>query len=115
MINRRREPRIVVELLLGVWGIDTDGKRFQQEVRARDISLSGALLSELEAELRPGDLIGVQYEGKQARFRVVWVRQSGDRRKIQAAIHRVDSDPCPWRELLAQPPASSMSPAAQTT
>lgn len=114
MINRRREPRVVVGLLLGVWGIDSYGKRFQQEARARDISLSGALLSELEAELRPGDLLGVQYAGKQARFRVIWVHESGDERKLQAAIHRVKEDECPWQELLAQSGALPMRPVAQT-
>ncbi|HUO26328.1 MAG TPA: PilZ domain-containing protein [Candidatus Aquilonibacter sp.] len=102
MTDRRREPRVQVNLPLRVWGTDSQGERFLQEVHARDISLSGALLSELEVELRPGDLIGVQYEGKQARFRVVWLRHSGDRRKIQAAIHRLSSDQCPWLHLLGE-------------
>ena len=100
MHERRREPRIEVDLPLCVWGIDTKGDRFLQQARARDISLSGALLSQLDAELRSGDLIGVLYAGRHARFRVIWVRYSGTSRKIQAAIHRLDEDECPWQSLL---------------
>jgi len=110
MIERRREPRIEVDFPLCVWGIDTKGDRFLQQVRARDISLSGALLSGLDAELRSGDLVGVLYAGRKARFRVVWVRYCGTSRKIQAAIHRLEQDECPWEELLV-----SQEPARSTT
>jgi hypothetical protein len=96
MIERRHEPRAEVDLVLAVWGIDSKGDRFLQHARARDVSLSGALLSELDAELRSGDLVGVLYASKKARFRVVWVRYSGTSRKIQAAIHRLEGDECPW-------------------
>lgn len=101
MIERRREPRIEVDFPLCVWGIDIKGDRFLQQARARDISLSGALLCGLDAELRSGDLVGVLYAGRKARFRVVWVRYCGTSRKIQAAIHRLEQDQCPWEELLA--------------
>jgi len=73
-IDRRREARTEVDLGLLVWGVDTRGERFLQEARARDISLSGALLSGLDTDLRAGDVVGVLYAGKKARFRVVWIR-----------------------------------------
>ena len=55
--DRRREPRTTADIALTVWGVDTRGERFLQVARARDISLSGALLSGLDAELRSGDVI----------------------------------------------------------
>jgi hypothetical protein len=100
--DRRREPRTDIDLGLTVWGIDTRGDRFLQETRARDISLSGALLVGLDAELRSGDVIGILYAGKKARYRVVWVRHSGTSDKVQAAVHRFAADECPWKELLAE-------------
>ena len=99
--HRRREPRTDLALGLTVWGVDTRGDRFLQETRARDISLSGALLVGLDAELRSGDVIGILYAGKKARYRVVWVRHSGTSDKVQAAVHRFAADECPWKELLA--------------
>jgi hypothetical protein len=104
-IDRRREPRSEVDLALTVWGVDTRGERFLQEAHARDISMSGALLSGLDAELRSGDVIGILYAGKKARYRVVWVRESGSSRKVQAAVHRLEADECPWKDLLTEDPA----------
>lgn len=111
--ERRCETRSDIDVGLTVWGVDTRGDRFLQEARARDISLSGALLSGLDSELRSGDVIGVLYAGKKARYRVVWVRQSGNSQKVQAAIHRFADDECPWKELLVEAqvePAPSISP-----
>ena len=105
--DRRREPRIDADLPLTVWGIDTRGDRFLQQAYARDISLSGALLSGLDAELRSGDVIGILYAGKKARYRVVWVRESGNGLKVQAAVHRIARDECPWKELLAEESAEA--------
>ncbi len=101
MIERRREPRAGADFPLRVWGVDTRGERFLQEARARDISLSGALLSHLDAELRSGDLIGVLYQGRTARFRVVWVSYRERGQKMQVAIHRIAADECPWLDRLA--------------
>jgi hypothetical protein len=113
--DRRREPRIKADLPIRVWGVDTWGKRFLQEVRARDISLNGALLSGLDSELRSGDVVGILYAGKQARYRVVWVRQSGSADKVQAAVHRFAPDECPWKELLAQEQAAAITHHPEAT
>lgn len=108
--ERRREPRSDVDLAVTVWGIDTRGDRFLQPARARNISLSGALLSGLDADLRSGDVIGILYAGKKARYRVVWVRESANGLKVQAAIHRIAPDECPWKELLPEERASNPQP-----
>jgi len=100
--DRRREPRTAIDLPLTVWGVDTKGEQFLQDVRARDISLSGALLSGLDVDLASGDVIGILHAGRKARFRVVWIRydESGD--KLQAAVHRLPADACPWLSLLTE-------------
>lgn len=101
-IDRRREPRITVELTLMVWGVDIRGERFVQEAHARDISLSGALLSGINADLQSGDVIGILCGKKRARFRVVWIRydEGGDRMLV--AVHRMQGDACPWEDLLVK-------------
>ena len=106
-IDRRGETRSVANFSVTVWGVDTQGERFLQEARVRDFSLSGALLSGLEADLRSGDVIGVLYAGAKARFRVVWVRYDDVGDKVQAAIHRIAPDVCPWQALLPNDAATS--------
>jgi hypothetical protein len=116
--ERRRESRTKTDLALTVWGVDATGERFLQKAQAREISLSGALLSGIVTELRSGDVIGILYAGKKARYRVVWVGRSGSPPgstpgtppKIQAAIHRFASDECPWKDLLAEEPACTAAP-----
>lgn len=100
-IDRRREPRSEANLPVTVWGVDTRGERFLQQASAREISLSGALLSGIDAELRSGDVIGILYSGRKARYRVIWVCYSNPVQKTQAAVHRIEPDACPWQELLA--------------
>jgi hypothetical protein len=110
-IERRREPRTPIDLTLQVWGVDIRGERFLQTARARDISLSGALLSGLETDLRSGDVIGILYAGRRARFRVIWLRYDGDGDKMLVAVHRVAADACPWQDLLAEDPGQESASA----
>ncbi len=116
IVERRREGRTPSDVALTIWGVDTRGERFLQDARARDISLSGALLSGLDSELRSGDVVGILYAGKKARFRVVWIRYDGTGDKMEVAVHRFEADPCPWMELLldgepARPlPVSTQNP-----
>ncbi len=112
--DRRREPRTDIDLGLTVWGVDTRGGHFLQEARAREVSLSGALIVGLDAELRSGDVIGILYAGNKARYRVVWVRLSGTGDKVQAAVHRLAPDECPWRDLLTEEQAESKAKEGQS-
>ena len=48
-----------------------------QEVRAREISIFGALLSRRDADIQSGDVIGVLSGKKKARYRVLWIRYDG--------------------------------------
>jgi hypothetical protein len=115
MIERRHEPRTKLDLALQVWGIDGKGEKFLQEARARDISLSGALLTGLDLKLRSGDVIGVLYAGKSARYRVVWVHYDGTGEKMQVAVHRVEADACPWLDLLANEEVTRSASASTTS
>jgi len=108
--DRRREPRTKADLELTVWGVDATGERFLQKAHAREISLSGALLYGLDTDLRSGDVIGILYAGRKARYRVVWVGRSGSPPKLRAAVHRFASDECPWKDLLAEEPACTAAP-----
>jgi hypothetical protein len=59
-----------MHLGLLVWRVDTKSEHLQQEARARDISLSGALVSGIDADVRSGNVIGILYAGRKARYRV---------------------------------------------
>lgn len=102
MIERRRNPRVQSDIPVQVWGRDVRGQRFFQSAVATNVSQSGALLSGLECELRTGDLIGIAYNGTEARFRVIWGCDSGNSQKIRVAVQKLAGDPCPWKDRLPQ-------------
>ena len=108
----RPEARVDADLPVRVWGMDANGKPFFQNVRARNISSQGALVSGIEHALKPGDVIGVQHEQKKARFRVVWVVDAGGIQKNQAGLQMLDGQECPWKQSLAQGLAASGGAAA---
>jgi hypothetical protein len=70
------------------------GERFLQHAHARDISLSGAMSSVLDMKLRSGDVIGILYASKQARYRLTWIRYHGGGDRMEAAVHPIAADAC---------------------
>ena len=100
--ERRSEPRVSVDLSVQVYGIDADGKRFEQAVKARNISLRGALLVGLERTLRSGDLIKIQRGDRSARFQVVWVSPDTLARTLKVAVQRIEADACIWADEMVQ-------------
>jgi len=77
-----------------------NGQTFNQQVQARNISISGALFSGLEHQLKVGDVVGVQYNNQKTRCKVIWVMDSGAIQKFQAGVQIVTGQDCPWKEQL---------------
>lgn len=101
MEERRREPRITVDLVVDVWGRDQSGEPFVQPAHARNISLSGALLEGLTHDVRSGDIIGIQRGPHKAAFRVVWAMDSRTAKGMRVAVHKLEGQECPWRAELS--------------
>lgn len=114
----RPEPRVETDLIVRVWGMNSDSRPFFQNAHARNISSDGALLSGLEHQLTAGDTIGVQLGSVKARFKVIWVIEAGHLQKIQAGVQLLTGQPCPWKDELAKPaepaaPVPTASPDAK--
>jgi hypothetical protein len=74
----------------------SNNQPFHQNAVAQNVSATGACISGLEQELKVGDVIGVQYETKKARCKVVWVLEAGGLKKIQVGVQLVVDQECPW-------------------
>lgn len=99
-MEHRHEPRKNERLVVTINGRDKTGQFFKEQVVASRISKSGALLSGLSRHARLGDVISVEYGGKKSRFKVVWIRDSESHHLIQAAIHLMKAETCPWAHTL---------------
>jgi len=102
-MEHRHEPRKNERLIVTINGRDKTGHFFEQRVEASRISGSGALLSGISRHVRPGDVISVAYGGKESRFKIVWLRDSESHYLIQAAIHLMKAETCPWKDSSEQP------------
>jgi len=93
-------PRATLDLKVRVWGMGANNQPFFQNAMAQNISVTGACIYGIEPELKVGDVIGVQYEGKKARCRVVWVVDAGALKKTQVGVQLVAEQECPWAAAL---------------
>jgi hypothetical protein len=87
------------DLLVRVWGMAA-GHAFFQNVQARELRSDGALLAGIEHPLQVEDVIGVQYAGKKARFRVQQINDSGLPQRFKVQIQIVSGQECPWKDLV---------------
>src|SRR5258708_10674370 len=89
-------PRATLDLKVRVWGMGANNQPFFQNAIAQNISATGACIYGIEPELKVGDVIGVQYETRKARCKVVWVVDAGALRKTQIGVQLVMDQDCPW-------------------
>lgn len=102
MSEHRPDPRLTTDLFVRVWGMAATGQTFNQVVHARNISISGALFSGLEHELKVGDIVGVQYKERKSRCKVIWVMDTNSAQRIQAGVEIVADQDCPWKTELPE-------------
>jgi hypothetical protein len=83
---KRREHRVNVPLSVRLWGLDSAGKVFSEQVTTLNIATNGARLSGVTAALEPGFMVGVQCGNMRARFMVVWIGEKGTLREGQVGL-----------------------------
>jgi len=93
-------PRATLDLKVRVWGMGSNNQPFFQNAMAQNVSATGACLYGIEPDLKVGDVIGVQYEARKARCKVVWVVDAGALKKTQIGVELVADQDCPWVAVL---------------
>lgn len=95
-MDRRRQQRISVELPVKIWGMDSHSRPFTQPATLRTISGRGATLQGVNAQLKPGDLVDLQYQGAKAQFRVVWLGKVGTEMQGEVGVENLSKDVQLW-------------------
>jgi len=62
---------------------------FHQNATAQNVSRTGACICGLEHDVKVGDVIGIQYENKKARCKVIWVMEASGLKKVQVGVQLV--------------------------
>ena len=98
-MDKRQETRREADITVRIWGMDSDGRAFFQNVQANGLTTDGASLYGIAHPLKMGDVIGVQYGERKARFKIMWLVDRGTVRKIEAGIQVMDGQTAPWIDL----------------
>jgi hypothetical protein len=95
-MDRRKQQRVFVELPVQIWGMDAHSRPFMQPASLRTISGRGATLQGVSAQLKPGDVVDLQYQGTKAQFRIVWLGKSGTEMQGEVGIENLSADVALW-------------------
>ena len=95
-MDRRKQSRVFVDLPVQIWGMDTHCRPFMQPASLRTISRGGATLQCVDAQLRPGDVVDVLYEGTRAQFRIVWCGKAGTEMAGEVGIESLSAGAMLW-------------------
>jgi hypothetical protein len=95
-MDRRRQQRVSVELPVTIWGMDAQGHPFTQSASLRTSSGRGATLQGISAQLKPSDVVDLQYQGTKAQFRVVWLGKLGTEMQGEVGVERLSTDVQLW-------------------
>jgi hypothetical protein len=101
-MEKRPESRVTADIPVRVWGMDAEGKPFFQSGLAASLSSEGAQLTHLHHCLKTGEIIGIQYGDKKARFRVIWSTPSTAPRNNKAGVQILPDQTAPWTELASE-------------
>lgn len=95
-MDRRSQQRISVELPVEIHGTDANAHPFHLPASLRNISGRGATLQGVNAPLKPGDVVDLQYQGTKAQFRVVWLGKAGTEMQGKVGVENLTSDIHLW-------------------
>lgn len=71
-----------------------------QLAMVRNISDNGALLEGMRSQLRPGEVVDLQYNQVRAEFMVVWAGKPGSCEQGELGLQTLPSQPSVWESYL---------------
>ena len=101
-MDRRRDTRIETALPVRIWGVDSYSRPFMQLASVCNLSSLGVVLQNVRAQIRPGEILDVQYDGHHAQFRVIWAGRPGTLEAGALGIERLPQEPHIWDVDLAR-------------
>jgi hypothetical protein len=112
-MEKRPESRVSADIPVRIWGMDADGKPFFQSALAGSLSSEGAHLTHLHHSLKIGDIIGIQYTEKKARFKVIWAKSSVAPGRNQAGVQILPQQSAPWTDIAQEVRQTGLPPGSE--
>jgi hypothetical protein len=101
-MDQHRETRTEATFPVRIWGVDSYSRPFMQLASVCNLSSLGAVLQNVRAQIRRGEILDVQYDGQHAQFRVIWAGRPGTLEAGALGIERLPQEPHIWNVDLAR-------------
>jgi hypothetical protein len=85
-MGQRREPRKPIKVPVRIFGTDSGGKIFSENVTTLDVSQKGARLCDVRAHVTVGEIIGATYGKNKVHFRVKWTGEPGSPKEGEVGL-----------------------------
>jgi len=92
----RRETRADFILQVRVLGMSADNRPFNESVQTLNISRRGVVLTGVQSQLKVGEIVGLRYGEKRARYRVAWVQRPDPSQAAQVGLETVEEEKSIW-------------------
>ena len=103
LMGQRCEPRKPIRVPVRIFGTDTQGRTFSENVFTVDVSRHGARLTGVNAEIKVGELIGLTYIGNRSRFSVKWIGRPGSEARGELGLENMTFEKALWDFPLPEP------------
>jgi len=94
-----KENRVEAPIIVRVWGMDAEGRPFFQNASADNLSAEGALLTGIRHQLKIGEVVGIQYNERKARFKVAWAKDALLPGTCEAGVQILPNQRTPWEGM----------------
>jgi hypothetical protein len=99
------------EVPVRAFGMDADGKPFFEKAVASRLNAQGATVTRIQHALKAGEVIGIQYQDKKARFTILSVKPGFLPNTVEATVQIMEGQTVPWTDLASElPQAVSVAP-----
>jgi hypothetical protein len=107
-MGNRTEGRAESALVVRVLGMDANGHAIMETARTVNISRHGVVIEGLRSNVKPGEVLSLQYQGRKVRYRVVW---AGDAETAgQLGLEQLNLKDDLWRHDLPPDPGRDTTP-----
>jgi hypothetical protein len=76
-MGKRHQPRTELKVPVRIFGTDSFGRIFSENVETVDVSRDGVQLSGVKAQIALDEIVGITYSQKKIHFRVKWIGVAG--------------------------------------
>jgi PilZ domain len=114
-MGQRRYPRSQIRLPVRIFGTDSSGTVFSENVFTIDLSQDGAKLAGVQSHIKVGEIIGLSYKQHKGRFSVQWAGQPGTPRGGQLGLQNLTPDKPLWDVPLPKVAADPYKPQGSNT